>query len=107
MTTNPFAVQHPKPVAEQQAMVDQLARDATLAVDSWVIAHRDELLGEVTAAARTSLTVRAAIGFLVGANLITLTADPPAWLPLDIPEHLLPDMEAAKAKYRTLRGAAS
>jgi hypothetical protein len=104
MTFDPFQTPpHPQTEEEQRETVHRLARDANLAVDTWVMAHRDELLGEVTAASRTDLIIRAALGYLVGLNLITLTENPPEWLPLDIPAHLQPDIDAAKNQYRRLQ----
>lgn len=94
---------------QQREDVKELLRDAIFSVDAWVGDHYDELLGEVTPADRISLVVEAALASLVGNGLIRRAPvdEIPVWLAVDIPRHLLPDIEAAKERYRRFRQAAS
>jgi hypothetical protein len=92
---------------QQREDVKELLRDALLSVDAWVVDHRDELLGEVTSADRTSLVVEAALASLVGNGLIRRAPEDeiPVWLPIAIQDYLMPDIEAAKERYRRFRQA--
>jgi flavoprotein len=92
---------------QQREDVRQLLRDAIFSVDAWVGDHYDELLLEVTPADRTSLVVEAALASLVGNGVIRKAPDAeiPVWLPIDIQDHLMPDIEAAKDRYRRFRQA--
>jgi hypothetical protein len=93
------------PVSEKE-MVEFLTRTAGLAVDSWVIEHQAELNGQVTAADLTRLIVHATVAHLVGQGLVIPAEDPPEWIPIAIPPHLLPPLAeaVAVAEYRRFRG---
>jgi hypothetical protein len=96
---------------EQQAQRDQLVRAAGFAVDA-VLADTPTYR-VLPPAQQTTVTLEAAFGYLLAHRLITVLPDDqwPAWLSLDIPEHLVPDI-AGRVKRRAeveqrIRAAAS
>lgn len=87
---------------QQRNDLDRATRAAMFAVDSFVLNRLANV--QITEAARTRLTVAAALGYLIGTGLIVVTPeeDWPEWLPLDIPAHLKPDVDAAVAELARL-----
>lgn len=80
----------------QRTRRDDLARDARLGVDLWVIASWPPM-APLPRVDQTRLIVQATLGYLIGAGLIQAVPpeDRPEWLAVDIPDHLQPDLARA------------
>jgi hypothetical protein len=80
---------------QQRKDRDRAARAALFAVDLFALNTLARV--HITEASRTRLTVEAALGYLIGAGLITVTpeADWPEYFEVSIPEHLRPDVDEA------------
>lgn len=76
----------------QRAQRDQLVRAAGFAVDH--VLSDTPTYRVLPPAQQTTVTLELAIGYLLAHGLIVMLPDEqwPAWLALDIPEHLLPDI---------------
>lgn len=92
----------PPDVRQQIADRDRAARAAIFAADSVLIDNPG--VRNLPGADQTRVTVTAALGYLIGHGLITVAqeADWPEWLSLDIPEHLLPDVDGMLARWSEL-----
>ncbi len=91
---------------QQIADRDRAVRAAMFAVDSFAINNR-VVLAQCPAATESRALVTAALGYLIGQGLITVTPTPdwPEYLPMDCPTHLLPDVAEMVAGNRALRDA--
>lgn len=76
--------------ARQLADRDRATRQALFGADETLVAIDRRL----PVAVRDRLAVTAALGYLIGHGLITVkpATEWPEWVPLDIPEHLRPDL---------------
>lgn len=96
---------------EQQrhrADLAQAARVAMFAVDDAFLRDRetaDALRTLLTPAERSSLTVEAALGYLIGQGLIEVRKPWPAELSLLTPEYLRPDVDGYLERARTRQAA--
>lgn len=89
---------------QQVADRDRLTQFALLGSDEvWL----DPRLRDCPTVVRTHVSVSAAIGFLIGSGLITVTPldELPEMMPLDIREHLRPDLDAMVEGNRAMQRA--
>jgi hypothetical protein len=91
--------------AQQIRDRDQLVQTALLGGADQVA--MDPRLSGATGSVRTRAVVSAALGYLIGVGAIRVTpADElDEWMPLGIPEHLRPDIEAMIDGNRAVRDA--
>jgi hypothetical protein len=91
--------------AQQVRDRDRLVRMALLGGADQVAMHPQ--LSDATGSVRTRAVVSATLGYLIGVGAIRVTpADElDEWMPLGIPEHLRPDIEAMIGGNRAVRDA--
>lgn len=80
---------------------DRCVRAAMYAADKTIIDNPD--LATLPPAYTSRVTVEAAIGYLIGRRLITVTPDDqwPLWRELDLPEHMRPDVAGLVQRWHT------
>lgn len=80
-----------------RAGIQQCARAASLTTDMFLLDNSDRLK-RCTGAARTQLTVQAALAYLFGSGLIAMTPEWPEYLVLELPPELKADLSTALAE---------
>ncbi|SNY28938.1 hypothetical protein [Paractinoplanes atraurantiacus] len=99
-----MTTENPASARQQIEDRDRAARAAGFAVDGFLIDHYKEL-ERAPQVVYSRLTVEAALGYLIGHGLVKVAPQEewPEWQPVEIPEHLLPDVAAAVGGNAALR----
>jgi hypothetical protein len=87
--------------SQQLADRDRATRAAIFAVDNVLIGSG---IDRLPSAYHSRAAVEAALGYLIGHGLITVTpeADWPEWLPVQCPDHLVPDLAGMVGQWMTV-----
>lgn len=92
-------------VERQQVDIRRALHVAIFAVDNFVMDERSSL-DCLSGAARTRLIVEAALAYLVGNELVTVTPDEqwPDFMPMQVPTELKPDVAGEARRARDIAG---